>query len=235
MAGLEEAALSGELFRQHSATSGEGEGEGEGGHSHDGHEHEHAEHDESSGLVRGAARGGVRQGGAAPAPAPQMRSSRPYAEAAGGGARRGAQTGPKGVVADQRAAAAAAAASQRESQRSAQAALQRAAITAPTVPEEDASRRLAAELAEAQDDRARWREQRLAELRAGGGGERGLREVGRESFVHAVERRGWVVVLIYEPVGGGAGLADGRISRAARRCWRIPLRSRGRSPGLTSR
>jgi hypothetical protein len=29
---------------------------------------------------------------------------------------------------------------------------------------------------------------------------KGLREVGKEGFVSAVEREGWVVVVIYEPV-----------------------------------
>ncbi len=34
-----------------------------------------------------------------------------------------------------------------------------------------------------------------------GPGERGgLKEVGKEGFVLAVERRGWVIVLVYEPV-----------------------------------
>ncbi|TXT11095.1 hypothetical protein VHUM_01846 [Vanrija humicola] len=123
-----------------------------------------------------------------------MRASRPYADAAP--RRAGApQTGPKGVVEDQRAAAAAAAArAQRDGVRATRAAQERAAITAPTVHDE-ADARLAAQLADASlddDGRERWRAARLAE--------RGLREVGKESFVAAVERRGWVVVLIYEPL-----------------------------------
>lgn len=196
MAGLEDAALSGELFRQHSGASGARSSHDE--HDHEGDTHQATDDEESLGLV--SASRAVRQGGSAPAPAPTMRASRPYAESP---RRAGApQTGPKGVVEDQRAAVAAAAQAQRDAVRSTRAAQERSAITAPTVHEEEATRKLAAQLADASldDERARWRAARLDELRSAAGQERGLREVGKESFVGAVERRGWVVVLIYEPV-----------------------------------
>jgi hypothetical protein len=41
-----------------------------------------------------------------------------------------------------------------------------------------------------------WRKGRIEEMKA----RKGLREVGKEGFVSAVEREGWVCVLIYEPV-----------------------------------
>jgi hypothetical protein len=46
-----------------------------------------------------------------------------------------------------------------------------------------------------------WRKKRMMELEAG---RRGLKEVGKEGFVSAVEKRGWVLVLIYEPVSSTA-------------------------------
>ena len=100
--------------------------------------------------------------------------------------RPGAQTGPKGVISDRRFHDRQAhddAAASVESLRVDQ---ERRAIVAPTVEEEDVMR---------------WRERRMAELRESEGPvKRGLREVGKEGFVAAVERNGWVVVLIYEPV-----------------------------------
>lgn len=45
-----------------------------------------------------------------------------------------------------------------------------------------------------------WRKKRMMELEAG---RRGLKEIGKEGFVGAVEKRGWVLVLIYEPVCPG--------------------------------
>jgi hypothetical protein len=97
-----------------------------------------------------------------------------------------------------------------------------------TVHEEDAARRKNAERTEAGEKdgerakwdreaaedalaRERWRAQRRAEIerernkgREEDGVRRskmgGIREVGREGFIRAVEREGWVLVLIYEPV-----------------------------------
>ena len=70
--------------------------------------------------------------------------------------------------------------------------------------------------------RERWRAQRRAEIerernkgreedgvvRSKNGG---IREVGREGFIRAVEREGWVLVLIYEPVRPTALLPASRM------------------------
>lgn len=80
--------------------------------------------------------------------------------------------------------------------------------------EEDDLREKERLLKELEDDafaREQWRASRRAELekpkevevgREDYRGYRrgGLREVGKEGFLNAVEKRGWTVVLIYEPV-----------------------------------
>ncbi|KAK4685674.1 hypothetical protein P7C73_g4471, partial [Tremellales sp. Uapishka_1] len=123
----------------------------------------------------------------------------------------GPQTGPKGVLEDKKA--------QGRHERS-ERALQHAAVLAEqerrkmvamTVAEENAerAREKLAEEEESKEDaeaRAKWRRARREELekqksqepsRTGKRG--GLKEVGGEGFVLAVERPGWVVVLVYEP------------------------------------
>lgn len=51
---------------------------------------------------------------------------------------------------------------------------------------------------EDEDDVLAWREKRLAQLRSGG-----VREVSGEGFLKAVEREGWVLVVLHEPVSKG--------------------------------
>lgn len=101
---------------------------------------------------------------------------------------KGPRTGIKGVVNDQRAYTA-----QRNVDERARAAelrqkMERTAITIP-----------ATAAAEGQEGGGveGWREKRRMELELN---RKGLREVGKEGFVHAVEKSGWVLVLIYEPV-----------------------------------
>lgn len=135
--------------------------------------------------------------------------------------REGAQTGPKGVLADR---------SQSRREQESLAALQldevkRAqknnAMVAMTVDEEEAEkRRLVAEAESREDDIARmkWRRERREELerarREGGQEENvehrkgGLREIDGDQFVYAVERPGWVVVLVYEQVSELGSLAS---------------------------
>lgn len=129
----------------------------------------------------------------------------------------GPQTGPKGVISDRRARSAADQASARDRREATRRAQGRRAIVGATVEEEDAMRRAEANGAGMQEEereqdreersaREAWRAQRRDELAGRGqagdgrGGGKGLREVGEEGFVSAVERTGWVVVLIYEPV-----------------------------------
>lgn len=132
----------------------------------------------------------------------------------------GPQTGPKGVISDRRARTAADQAQSARQRQELRAAQERQAIVGLTVDEEAEEREREELLKETRDEDARkereddasaweaWRARRREELgqRAGdrgnsGGGSKGLREVGQEGFVGAVERPGWVVVLIYEPVG----------------------------------
>ncbi|WVQ85938.1 hypothetical protein IAT38_008106 [Cryptococcus sp. DSM 104549] len=141
----------------------------------------------------------------------------------------GPQTGVKGVIEDKKAATsharslASSAAAQRAVEQS------RRAMVALTVHEEAAlrSKDEAGGTGAGDDDLSEWRKKRKEELqreralslegeaawekeREGdfgyGGGEKekgvrrgALREVGGEGFVDAVERVGWVVILIYEP------------------------------------
>jgi hypothetical protein len=133
----------------------------------------------------------------------------------------GAQTGPKGVITDRK--------NQRLADRLAQEtqrlqvieAQQKKALTGATSQREDELRERERLLKESEEDglaREQWRAQRRVELereRRGDGkydehdgvrgsrsarGQGGLREVGMEGFLEAVERPGWAVILIYEPV-----------------------------------
>lgn len=133
----------------------------------------------------------------------------------------GAQTGPKGVITDRK--------NQRLADRLAQEtqrlqvieAQQRKALTGSTSQREDELRERERLLKESEEDglaREQWRAQRRAELEAekyggekyqdypgtrgiqNGRGQGGLREVGMEGYLEAVERPGWAVILIYEPV-----------------------------------
>ena len=128
--------------------------------------------------------------------------------------RGGAQTGPKGVINDRE--------NQRHSDRIAQSAQRvqlvenqkKKTMIGVTSLEEDSLREKERLLKESEEDalaREQWRARRRAEIERGekGSGEEeyrghrrgGLREVGKEGFLSAVEKRGWTVVLIYESVG----------------------------------
>lgn len=136
----------------------------------------------------------------APTPGPDPTAA-PYANA------QGRQTGVKGVLDDRRASALASQRAQNDARASKGAEQAARAMVGMTIHEEDAHRR-GEESKEDGEARERWRRARRHELerekereRAQEGMQRGgLREVGREGFLGAVERRGWVVVLIYEPV-----------------------------------
>ena len=114
----------------------------------------------------------------------------------------GPQTGPKGVMQDQKTKSRRDREAREADQRTRAAEQAKHAIVAPTVDEEAAAR--AAER-EQEELRLRWRRERREELQSGKKRDDsprrgGLKEVGQEGFIAAVERRGWVVVLIYEPV-----------------------------------
>ncbi|KAL7420858.1 hypothetical protein Q5752_004811 [Cryptotrichosporon argae] len=114
----------------------------------------------------------------------------------------GAQTGVKGVIADNEAAGRAAAGEERRARVEAARSVEARKMVAQTAGEEDAARRREEreqERAEEEDVRDSRRRQRMAEMRDEGAKRGGLKEVGSEGFVAAVERPGWVVVLIYEP------------------------------------
>ncbi len=121
--------------------------------------------------------------------------------------RDGPQTGIKGVIkdAEQRKAIDRELHRQRVSQTNTHLLAQ--AFQAQTIEEEDAERKR--EQGGAADDEMRkeWRRkrERLLREKTGNGTQRfGLREVGERTFVQAVERPGWVLVMIHEPVGAEA-------------------------------
>ncbi|ORY20385.1 hypothetical protein BCR39DRAFT_555374 [Naematelia encephala] len=123
------------------------------------------------------------------------------------GQQQGAQTGPKGVISDRRAHASAIVQERKRRVRQVVKEQERKGIVAKTVHEEsDDQERLIAQSEHTEQGVRAWREQRRRELEGMGsvagelsGQKGGLREVGKEGFVAAVERPGWVVVLIYEP------------------------------------
>ncbi|RXK41992.1 hypothetical protein M231_00713 [Tremella mesenterica] len=109
----------------------------------------------------------------------------------------GPQTGPKGVIEDRKAVERHARRQQEEVLRQRVEEQAERAIVVPSYNEEQAREREEEEL------RSRWRRERREELRSNrerGDSPRrgGLKEVGQEGFVNAVERNGWAVVLIYE-------------------------------------
>jgi hypothetical protein len=140
----------------------------------------------------------------------------------------GARTGPKGVMADRKAQVEGSAIQRQEDLRNLNEKMEKSAIVGQTWQEEEEARAKAEgrqikktdqELEEEEEAEIHdWRMKRKEELErfraerqagmGGGGrglgvegvGKVGLKEVGKEGFVSAVEKRGWVVVLIYEPV-----------------------------------
>lgn len=144
-----------------------------------------------------------RQPGPPPTgPDPQ---AQPYANA------QGRQTGVKGVLDDRRASALASQRATAEARSAHTEEQMKRGMVAMTISEEASARAREKTMQESKEDaeaRERWRRARREELerekereRANEGmGRVGLREVGQDGFLGAVERRGWVVVLIYEPV-----------------------------------
>jgi hypothetical protein len=102
---------------------------------------------------------------------------------------KGAQTGIKGVINDKKAHTRSTTAKHRDEQRELKDRMENMAIVGNTWKEEE-------EIRAREDGIDDWRKKRMDEMKLG----RGLREVGKEGFVGAVEKAGWVVVLIYEPV-----------------------------------
>ena len=190
MAALEAAALNGELFNPHRSPSP--------ARSLSTASEPNTDDELGSDISR------------ASSPGPSHPSA-PTIDMAGRG---GAKTGPKGVINDREA--------QRHSDRLAQSAQRlqmaeqqrRKTMIGVTSTEEDELREEERLLKESEED-AIAREQRRVRRRAeiekeqDGGSVNdvhreyrrgGLREVGKEGFLSAVERPGWTVVLIYEPV-----------------------------------
>ncbi|WVF68174.1 hypothetical protein IAT40_002939 [Kwoniella sp. CBS 6097] len=135
----------------------------------------------------------------------------------------GPQTGPKGVIEDRRAANTHAK-QERDRQVAGQLAeANRRALVGLTIDEEDELRRKEHQGNNDDEELVEWRRRRKAQLAGahddddddwGHHGEKlaqldtgrresikrgGLRELGAEGFVDAVEKPGWVAVLIYEP------------------------------------
>ncbi|WVO17445.1 hypothetical protein L204_105137 [Cryptococcus depauperatus] len=135
----------------------------------------------------------------------------------------GPQTGVKGVIEDHRTAVAHQNAAKRAEAVAQSVELERKAIVGLTVHEEA---ELVAKEKDADEELQKLRRKRIEQLRLEREGQVGsslsneegsqdvmsgdddikwgvrkgaLREIGKEQFVEAVERKGWVVVLIYEP------------------------------------
>ncbi|BEJ04765.1 hypothetical protein CcaverHIS641_0205820 [Cutaneotrichosporon cavernicola] len=107
----------------------------------------------------------------------------------------GRQTGPKGVRDDARAAAAAARQRTADAIKFTRAEQERRAIVAPSFREEEEARRaLEALQMESEDEFEALRRKRIAAFKRST-----VREVDSRGYVGAVERRGWVLVAIYEP------------------------------------
>lgn len=204
MAALENAALDGTLFSNRSISPSR--------HSVDSRDEEDSEDD----LSRPSS----------PLAAAPPASSHPYASSPSP-RRKGPKTGPKGVIADQRSAKAHAAAQSRAELQSTRARQEKGAITASTVHDEDVLRSKMAETRitdqekrEEDDLEAKWRAQRMATLQAGRGG---LREIGAATFLSTVERKGWALVLIYEPVSCVCGRVCWDIRCNGNRCTGVLL------------
>jgi hypothetical protein len=106
---------------------------------------------------------------------------------------KGAQTGIKGVLNDKKAHTRSTQSRGKEERRGLKERMEKMSIVANTWKEEEDMR---AKEKEEEDGIEGWRKARIEEMKA----RKGLREVGKEGFVSAVEKEGWVVVLIYEPV-----------------------------------
>lgn len=107
----------------------------------------------------------------------------------------GPRTGIKGVINDKKAYTAYTRSETRDKARELRRKMERTAITSKA-PQSTKTMSGAGGQGDG-DARDAWRTQRIMELELT---RKGLREVGKEGFVHAVEKAGWVLVLIYEPV-----------------------------------
>jgi len=106
---------------------------------------------------------------------------------------KGAQTGIKGVLNDKKAHTRSTQSKQDEERRELKERMEKMSIVGKTWKEEEDMR---AKERDQRDGIEEWRRGRIEEMKA----RKGLREVGKEGFVSAVEKEGWVCVLIYEPV-----------------------------------
>jgi hypothetical protein len=106
---------------------------------------------------------------------------------------KGAQTGIKGVLNDKKAHTRSTQSKEKREREGLKERMEKMSIVANTWKEEEDMR---AKKKEQEGGIEEWRKGRIEEMKA----RKGLREVGKEGFVSAVEREGWVVVLIYEPV-----------------------------------
>lgn len=111
---------------------------------------------------------------------------------------KGAQTGIKGVLNDKKAHTRSTLSKQDEERKGLKERMGKMSIVANTWKEEE---ELRAKEKDQGDGIEEWRSRRIEEMKA----RKGLREVGKEGFVSAVEREGWVCVLIYEPVSLSSG------------------------------
>lgn len=108
---------------------------------------------------------------------------------------KGAQTGIKGVLNDKKQHTRSTVSAAKREKEELKGRMEKMSIVGNTWEEEEVLREKEKEQDEG-DGLEGWRKGRIEEMRA----RKGLKEVGKEGFVSAVEREGWVVVLIYEPV-----------------------------------
>ena len=126
----------------------------------------------------------------------------------------GPQTGPKGVISDRKAHSRGTRRERDLALRGALGEQERRKMVGLMLDEEDQMRdEEGARLIRRQESdegrvkhqdeeefREHWRTSRMTELQGSRIMKRGFREIGQEGFLSAVERPGWVIVLIYEPV-----------------------------------
>ncbi|ORX41006.1 hypothetical protein BD324DRAFT_647906 [Kockovaella imperatae] len=128
------------------------------------------------------------------------------------------QTGPKGVISDRHAHDRNAKYEKNRAIQNVRDLQEKIKMVALTADEEDVSRQdeearlIQAEKREGMEKedeeydekfKEQWKALRRDQLKmdrnGSGVAKRGLREIGQEGFIHAVERPGWVIILIYEP------------------------------------
>jgi hypothetical protein len=114
---------------------------------------------------------------------------------------KGAQTGIKGVLNDKKAHTRSTQSKEKREREGLKERMEKMSIVGNTWKEEEDMR---AKEKDQEGGIEEWRKGRIEEMKA----RKGLREVGKEGFVSAVEREGWVCVLIYEPVS----LVSGHLS-----------------------